>query len=1127
MRIKKKKILSTLLLSGILIMPTFFSIGSNVDYVNSNSFQKNAKVVNNDEVKANEVVPTFGQDNKNQSNITPNGILSINNNVINLTLYNNITAWSFDIMKSDFMLNLNSKKTKPSSISNVGIKYNTYTRNTVFVYGVGHYPTENDKNKADELVPFLFQINLSTGTPYLLNNSYPSSIITSTNYPNALKNSIDWVVLNQNDGTFFVFSKSQDSAQKTITKFSSINYSSVNIDSSNLNTLLNGNKLINVSNLYGNYFAISTISNQQPVNGNQDVDFYIFDYNLTQLTEKQTINSTKSVENAIAEPITFTSSNNSIITIVLPFVTDGFTNDLELAKKLNIFRFSPNESDSSNNGKKKIEKASIDIGKSEDTNNGGTSSNQYAYAYRVDQKNKRLFVTTIDNNSQKLYCYNFDQNTGKYSSVYEITNFTNGVTAKVNEKKINNFFIVNDANVDTNSYIIREELTFSTNEPASLTNVDYYSGKITVNSNATLTDISKLDSYSFKSIEKAIKDNQLEKHLPSDLKENDLVKMVQFVNSEGQEITGVTKNLSKSSPVNYNDVSGTISVVIEYKVSNWWNKNTSISFTIPITASGFYTRDSLSFKLVKNANDNSQKWNEITALKSKLPSKITKQDIMKSFYIAGSNLKIEENHINISSAQKTDQQKEDTSNQNAPIQVIANDDDGTLLINYNLTSISSSNMPVDNIIGSYKYSGFLRTGGWDKVTLNTNIFNSLKKNKLAYQITKKDIINSLNLNSYYSRNESDWELTVDNADQSTAQFKENVINGKMSFTIKYKATENGVPETIPAENYTISVGKEKDTTSGSGFMTLEEYVGEKITLDTTRMNELTSSMTTENISKNINNLISDYSTAKNNWVDVSSQFNFTMNNEQSTDNKLIYSVNPKDEMFTNINVVLSDGNTTKLKLDKDFQDKLLKKRPNLFKELEKVDVNANITVYNWNYGVSNSLNTIAYKDLYNDSSPQNINYNYVLPSSFVDSFPTDQELGKIQFQKSFNLLKEFSKTNEQGQIDKSDVTYYEIKYIQLIPDNESGIVIVNYTVEYPNIKNSSGFTVTINPQMIISGFKTTGQIKSDFNTILLSVVISLIVLALFTIIVMRVKRNKFVNASKTKGIKYSKIKRAK
>ena len=170
---------------------------------------------------------------------------------------------------------------------------------------------------------------------------------------------------------------------------------------------------------------------------------------------------------------------------------------------------------------------------------------------------------------------------------------------------------------------------------------------------------------------------------------------------------------------------------------------------------------------------------------------------------------------------------------------------------------------------------------------------------------------------------------------------------------------------------------------------------------------------------------------------------------------------------------------------------------------------------------------VTYRDLFAGSSPDNMKYNYVLPSTFVDSFENNQEYGKIEFQKTFNLLKEYSKLNESGQIDKTDVIYYEIKYVQLIPDNESGLVIVNYTVEYPNIKNSSGFTVTINPQMVISGFKTTGQVKGDLNIILLSVVISLVVLAIFTIVIMRVKRNKFVNANNNKGIKYSKIKKVK
>lgn len=1122
MRIKKKRILSTLILSGLLVTSVGFSLSGNLASNSSNNLiQKNASVTKQTEVKNNSVIPTFGQDNKNQSNITPNGILSVHNNVVNLTLYNNIAAWSFNIMNSNFMLQLNGG-TRPSSISNVGVKYNTYTKNTIFVYGVGHYPASGDNQQAKN-VSFLFQINLSSGTPYLLNNNYSTSILTSTKNSNALNNSIDWVVLNQNDGTFFVFSKSQSTTQKTITKFSSINYSSVNIDSTNLVTLLSGNKLINVANLYGNYFSVSTVSSQQ-TNDSNNVDFYILDFNLTQLTAKQTINSTNNVENSIADPIAFSNSNSSNITIVLPFLTDGFTNDIDVAKKMNIFRFSPNENDSTNGGKKKIEMASIEIGKSENTANSGSPSNQYAYGYRVDQKNKRLFVSTVDNNSQKLFCYTLDDS-GKYSTVYEVANFTSNGATKAGEKKLSSFFIVNDINVDTNSYLIREELTFANGTKDLLSAVNYFKGKITINGNAILSDVGALDVYSLKDINTSIKEEKLDQHLPSDLTEDKLIKMVKLVNSKGQEITGVTKTLSPSSPNVLNDTTGSINVVIQYSVNNWWNPATSISFSFPIATSGFYTRDSLSFKLVKSANDDSSKWNQINALKNKLPSKVTKQEIMKSFYVTGANLKINDTHISITTMQTDGKKNLDVATQSTPIQVIADDDNGTLLINYNLTSISSSNIPVDNIIGSYRYSGFLRTGGWDKVTLNTNIFSSLKKNKLAYQITKKEIIDSLNLSSYYSRGEDDWELTIDNADQTTEQFKENIINGTMSFTIKYKATKNGVPDSIPAENYTVKVGGTGNA-DGNGFMTLGEYVGNKITLDSRRMNELTSSMNTEDIKNSINNIISDYSTAKNNWVDVSNQFSFTLDNNQSTDTKLVFNGTPNNELITNIDVI-SNNNKVKLKLDKTFQDKLLGKQPNLFDDIKKIDVNANITVHNWNHGISNSINNVTYRDLFAGSSPDNMKYNYVLPSTFVDSFENNQEYGKIEFQKTFNLLKEYSKLNESGQIDKTDVIYYEIKYVQLIPDNESGLVIVNYTVEYPNIKNSSGFTVTINPQMVISGFKTTGQVKGDLNIILLSVVISLVVLAIFTIVIMRVKRNKFVNANNNKGIKYSKIKKVK
>ena len=166
----------------------------------------------------------------------------------------------------------------------------------------------------------------------------------------------------------------------------------------------------------------------------------------------------------------------------------------------------------------------------------------------------------------------------------------------------------------------------------------------------------------------------------------------------------------------------------------------------------------------------------------------------------------------------------------------------------------------------------------------------------------------------------------------------------MSFTIKYKATENGVPDSISADNYTVKVGGTENA-DGNGFMTLGEYVGNKITLDSRRMNELTSSMNTEDIKNSINNIISDYSTAKNNWVDLSNQFSFTLDNNLSTDTKLVFNGTPNNELITNIDVI-SNNNKVKLKLDKTFQDKLLGKQPNLFDDIKKIDVNANITVHN-------------------------------------------------------------------------------------------------------------------------------------------------------------------------------------
>ena len=109
--------------------------------------------------------------------------------------------------------------------------------------------------------------------------------------------------------------------------------------------------------------------------------------------------------------------------------------------------------------------------------------------------------------------------------------------------------------------------------------------------------------------------------------------------------------------------------------------------------------------------ENERVINQINALKNKLPSKVTKQEIMKSFYVTGANLKINDTHISITTTQTDGKKNLDVASQSTPIQVIADDDNGTLLINYNLTSISSPNIPADNVIGSYIYNGFLRTGG--------------------------------------------------------------------------------------------------------------------------------------------------------------------------------------------------------------------------------------------------------------------------------------------------------------------------------------------------------------------------------------------------------------------------------
>ena len=320
------------------------------------------------------------------------------------------------------------------------------------------------------------------------------------------------------------------------------------------------------------------------------------------------------------------------------------------------------------------------------------------------------------------------------------------------------------------------------------------------------------------------------------------------------------------------------------------------------------------------------------------------------------------------------------------INVFVNDSNGTLRITYDLTEISSPSIEQENLTGSSIYDGFVKTSEWTQVTINDNIFKQFK-NKLPYQITKQEIISSLNFGSAYKTSPEYWTLTFDDQFGSD-QYIQNIIDGKINFTIKYnRELDITVPSTVTDNILTVAV--KTSNVSGSGFMKLSDYMGENIHLDANLADVKTSSLKLEEVIANLNSILDQTIIVSNNWVDPSKIY--TVTQKEATTNSVTYNLTLKSEFPSNIQVVNAEGKVQNLTINNQWITKLNTIKPNYFTSVSEIKYNINLIDFDWNYAsISKDNSTISIQNLYQESNAADRGYDYrfLLPSNFIDSFET-------------------------------------------------------------------------------------------------------------------------------------------
>lgn len=1152
-----RKIKKVFLFSTTLIIPTIslpYTVFNNnltnqqIGFDGASQLSESQLLANNVDALKYPVTPDAN------NNITPYGVFRIvnsdNQKKIVMNDFNSNLLWEYNLLNNDLLkiIYMNYR------LKSIYTKYNPYN-DTIFVYGL----VGNDSNAPTKA--YLFQIYAKDGKTYLVNNSNSNSIIKEQN---GLTANIDSLIFDKDEGSFIVFDSSQDyKTFNNMLKISYTNYSILQINSNDIksfvqngttssNKTISNTKLIKAVNLSNGFFGIykyyeETSPTTDPAKSNsvnRKVGFAIFDWQLRKLTNDLEVYS----ENDSTQNIVKISANNlkSLIndSFVISKTKNSYLISLNMVEPLMSGVYSSATHHGFSDKLRFVEFTYPANGKSANLQLKEISSNNnYISSLKMDNSTNTIFATTYSDPSKLLTpkLFAVDLNANKMT---EVSNFNNNKNSS--STLVNVFPVDNSLNSDKQkSFLLKQVVNFNNTNNSNvtsstqITSSKYFGSNVTKSSDTyTENNQSELFESSINNIQDELTKNQnITKKLPSDVSEQDILGITKLMvnNAENTELLESKTLLPVDSTGNKliaNNAEGKLKVKVELKVRNWWNKTNSFTTLIKeIELTGFSKNSDLEFKLITKSSDDSTKWAAIEGYKKALPSAVTTDNIIDSFIKKGAKLNLTKDNVKIYNSESSYLAGE-TENQ-IYINVFPDDSNGTLRVSYDLTDISSPSIGQTNLTGSYTYDGFVKTSGWTQVTINDNIFKQFK-NKLPYQITKQEIISSLNIGSSYKISPEYWILTFDDMLDSD-KYIQNMINGQINFTIKYnRDMDTSIPSTVTDDNLTVKVTS--DTEAGKGFIKLSDYIGENIRLDENLADVKTSSLKLEEVNANINSIIDQTILVTNNWVDPSKIYDVTQ--KEATDSTVTYNLKLKTEFPSNIHVYDANGTRQNLKITSQWLTKLNEAKPNYFDGVSEIKYNINLTDYDWNYDSINKDNsTISFQNLYEESNAANRGYEYrfLLPSDFINSFETDPVKGKIGFQETFELIKPYSSAsnpvrslflNSLSSTRNTDPGYYEIDKVTLIPNNQEGSVIANYVIKYPNLQTAYGNPVLLYPSIKITGMKTQGIASIDNATIITSTIVVLIVISIGLLVFIKIRKNNFLGKNlnnKSESISKNKI----
>ena len=505
-------------------------------------------------------------------------------------------------------------------------------------------------------------------------------------------------------------------------------------------------------------------------------------------------------------------------------------------------------------------------------------------------------------------------------------------------------------------------------------------------------------------------------------------------------------------------------------LTKWWSSTTTTEkIIVPVNLSGFASSKDLTFNLIKSSDDDSAKWSQILNLqKNNFPSAISSDKILASFINQGSKVGITKDDIVI--VNQTTSNRENTTNK--AITVYTDDNDGTLRIVYDLSSKNIS-PSISNTKGDYTYYNFKSKNSYAKITINDSALQSLKKSKAIFQVNINDLISCLNLSSGYYTDPSYWIWTPDVTITSNKKdYIDNCISGVLSGTIAYNYAKDPNASAVSNQNWSVKI----DGENSKGFITLTSLLGTNnatsVYYNDAQASKIASSYNYNKVVSEFDNILKSSVLLFNNWT-TSDSLIYKISSKEN--NKISFTLDFKD----NVQTSLKDKDNNNLVFDKDWISEI-KAKSNVLTFSKTFSFEYDLTHISLSYGLSSDKNSISINDLVSDISggkELTKEYSGLLPFQFVKKFYNSSNGTYDNFENQFKIISIPSNTEA--------INYYTIDSVQMVANDNEGVVTVFYTISFPNSGSVVGSSTT--STIVITGFRSTESVSKMWTIICASI----------------------------------------